>query len=418
MTHASFQPTLRQVLSSLQPPSGGAAIPGQTSSAGTAPDESAGGSFAGWLSQLEAAAPSVPAQAPAGTSTSDAPVPVAMNAEQSLPREDETGASGSPAIKPSKVGPKMGAAAKALSKDRVAPTRDLALAPSPIPVATLAAPQFVPSPPLPGNPSIATKPEPVPVAEVQQNATLTSPAGPASLLPAIHPASNLQVSSSSETAAVELESPAPAPPKGALGTALPFAALVPAPPSFASPAEAAHSAGTRSVTAAPAPSQQVAPALAQLSHSASGGQMTLRLNPGELGHVQVQIERAADGTASVHITAERPETLQLLVADQAQLHRTLDSAGVPHEGRTLSLALGNPELGGDSSGAAAGGSSGSFGDAQSGGQQNRPSSGGRSGTDPATSASTMSTSSLSDSATINAPATGPVWLRAGVDITA
>ncbi len=335
-------------------------------------------------------------------------------------RAGEAGVSGSPAVKEPKVGPKAGAAAKTLSKGQLPQVADPALTSPLTLVALIAAPQPAPFSPTPNTPPAAGKPELLPVADRQPNAPPISPAGTALQLPAMHPALNLQLPSSGETAAIELENTAPATPKGAPGNTLPFAPLTAAPLSLASSPETAHVAGARSAAAGPPPSQQVAPALAQLSHSASGGQLTLRLNPGELGHVQVQIDRAADGTASVHITAERPETLQLLVADQAQLHRTLDSAGVPHEGRTLSLALGNPEVGGDGSGAATGGSSGgSFTDAQSGGQQERPSSGGRTGTDPATSAPIMSTSLSSDPATnIIAPAIGPDWLRAGVDITA
>jgi flagellar hook-length control protein FliK len=84
--------------------------------------------------------------------------------------------------------------------------------------------------------------------------------------------------------------------------------------------------------------QQLAPALLSLTQGHGGAsQMTLRLNPAELGMVQVQIDRTAAGPASVAITAERPETLQMLRQDQPALQRTLDQAGVPAEGRTVSF---------------------------------------------------------------------------------
>ncbi len=72
---------------------------------------------------------------------------------------------------------------------------------------------------------------------------------------------------------------------------------------------------------------------------AGGQQVTVRLNPAELGMVQVRVDRDAAGVASVSVTAERPETLQTLVRDQAQLHRVLDAAGVPSVGRTLTFSL-------------------------------------------------------------------------------
>lgn len=159
------------------------------------------------------------------------------------------------------------------------------------------------------------------------------------------------------------------------------------------------------------PTQQVAPALVQLTHTANGGQLTLQLNPNELGRVHIQIDRAADGSANVQVTADRPETLQLLVADQAQLHHALDSAGLPQEGRTLSLNLAKPETstseGFNGGGASSGDNSAAGG--RSGGEQGRPSARGyvdgsatwADGTVSATSSSIVTTR-----------------LHAGVDITA
>jgi flagellar hook-length control protein FliK len=154
---------------------------------------------------------------------------------------------------------------------------------------------------------------------------------------------------------------------------------------------------------AQAPAHQIAPVLVQLGHNAGGGQVTLQLNPLELGKVQIQIDRGADGTAAVHVSAERPDTLQLLVADQAQLHQALNAAGVPSDGRTLSLSLSTPDQGGSgqASGDAGQGGANSQTGGQSGGQQNRASYGLGAGL---------------DSATDNGGTAS--WLRAGVDITA
>ena len=70
--------------------------------------------------------------------------------------------------------------------------------------------------------------------------------------------------------------------------------------------------------------------------------MTLHLAPAELGAVQIGIERAPDGPAKVSLLVERPETLLLLMRDQPALHRALDAAGLPAEGRTLHFGLAQP----------------------------------------------------------------------------
>jgi flagellar hook-length control protein FliK len=169
-----------------------------------------------------------------------------------------------------------------------------------------------------------------------------------------------------------------------------------------------------------APIRQVAAALVELMPATGGSAMTLRLNPEELGKVQIQIVPADDGSAAVHVAVERPETLRLLIADQQQLHLALDNAGVSQEGRTLTLTLSAPDVASSSVPASDNSSfSANSGfnnestrsDAGSGFSSNNGS-GGRQGggqwrqertpyadTDNVTSASTT-------------------WLRAGVDITA
>jgi len=67
--------------------------------------------------------------------------------------------------------------------------------------------------------------------------------------------------------------------------------------------------------------------------------LTIQLDPGELGRVQVHIERTPDGPARVELVVERPDTLLMLLRDQPQLHRALDLAGVPAADRTLQFQL-------------------------------------------------------------------------------
>ncbi len=65
----------------------------------------------------------------------------------------------------------------------------------------------------------------------------------------------------------------------------------------------------------------------------------MRLDPAELGQVRIQIDRPHDGAARVQITVERPETMTLLMRDTPSLQRTLDQAGIPADGRTLTFHL-------------------------------------------------------------------------------
>ena len=162
-----------------------------------------------------------------------------------------------------------------------------------------------------------------------------------------------------------------------------------------------------SAAAAPAdagPAAQLAPALVQLAHAGGGQQLTLRLDPAELGRVDIRIERAADGTATVQVLVDRPETLKLLQADQPHLQQALDRAGLPQEGRSLSLSLSLPDPGGAYPGA------GGFADGQSGGRQNRDL--------PQSAMQAAAAQTGWAAASDPSPTTGPVWRRAGINITA
>ena len=89
---------------------------------------------------------------------------------------------------------------------------------------------------------------------------------------------------------------------------------------------------------------QIAPALVQMGHAPDGAQrLTVRLEPPELGQVQVRIDRPPEAPARVEITVEKAETLTLLLRDQPQLQRALDQAGVPAEGRSVTFHVASPE---------------------------------------------------------------------------
>lgn len=69
-------------------------------------------------------------------------------------------------------------------------------------------------------------------------------------------------------------------------------------------------------------------------------QVTIRLDPAELGQVQLRIVNpGTDAPPLVEIAVERPETLRLLERDRPQLEQALDRAGIPNEGRVIHLTL-------------------------------------------------------------------------------
>ena len=92
------------------------------------------------------------------------------------------------------------------------------------------------------------------------------------------------------------------------------------------------------------PIDQIQPALVRILNSSDGVQsVTVRLQPPELGQVQIRVERNADGTAHINVTTERPDTLQLLQSDQPRLEQALDQAGVAAGGRNISFQVMSPD---------------------------------------------------------------------------
>lgn len=175
-------------------------------------------------------------------------------------------------------------------------------------------------------------------------------------------------------------------------------------------------------TASPA-AEQVSPALLTLAKTIDGSQqMTVRLQPVELGMVQVRIARAVSGETQIEITAEKTDTLLALERDQPQLHRTLDEAGIPAAGRTMTFHAAQPAPASASSNGSGSGSSqqgsatrGTAGNTDLGG-----SSGGRASY-PARKPNTYSSGRQSigsiESANANL-ATATKSYRVGLDITA
>jgi flagellar hook-length control protein FliK len=95
------------------------------------------------------------------------------------------------------------------------------------------------------------------------------------------------------------------------------------------------------VQVAPQPTPNL-PALAiEISAKSQAGakQFDIRLDPPELGHVEVRLSIDATGKASAHLTADQPQTLDLLRKDSTSLTQALRDAGlnVSQDGLNFSL---------------------------------------------------------------------------------
>lgn len=100
----------------------------------------------------------------------------------------------------------------------------------------------------------------------------------------------------------------------------------------------------------------------KLAGTAAGGgdRVTIRLNPEELGKVDVKLELGRDGLVRATISAEKPETLDMLQRDSRALEKALQEAGLKTDQGSLSFDLrggnGQPQGNGDREPALAGSS--------------------------------------------------------------
>ncbi len=171
--------------------------------------------------------------------------------------------------------------------------------------------------------------------------------------------------------------------------------------------------------------EQVAPAIFTLAKTADGNQqMTVRLQPEELGMVQVRIARAASGATQIEVTAEKPDTLLAMQRDQPQLHHTLDEAGIPAAGRTITFHVAPPaQTSGGNLGSSSGTSQQNAGSRWSGGNMDGGGGGGGGGRDnhhARPSSGYFSARQIIDPAESAAAtlATATKTYRVGLDITA
>jgi flagellar hook-length control protein FliK len=68
-------------------------------------------------------------------------------------------------------------------------------------------------------------------------------------------------------------------------------------------------------------------------------QFDIRLDPPELGRIDVRLGVDSNGQVTSHVTADRPETLSLLQSQQPQLERALEQAGLKTADNGLQFSL-------------------------------------------------------------------------------
>jgi flagellar hook-length control protein FliK len=112
---------------------------------------------------------------------------------------------------------------------------------------------------------------------------------------------------------------------------------------------AAVAAATGNASAgAAAPSEQVAVEIHK-GIAAGKDSITIKLNPAELGKIDVKMELSDDGTLRATIAVEKAETLDLLQKDARGLERALQNAGLQADSGSLNFSL-RGEGGGNSNG--------------------------------------------------------------------
>jgi len=102
--------------------------------------------------------------------------------------------------------------------------------------------------------------------------------------------------------------------------------------------------GAAQQAATPRPSVPAAPAAQVAVHIARAfddgvRRLEVRLNPAELGRVEVKLDVANDGRVIAVVSAERQETLDLLQRDSRSLERGLQDAGIRADSGSLNFTL-------------------------------------------------------------------------------
>lgn len=109
----------------------------------------------------------------------------------------------------------------------------------------------------------------------------------------------------------------------------------------AAPTTTPAAASQLTATAATGAAVPVSGLAMEIAASARSGKtrFEIRLDPAELGRIDVRIDVDRHGQVTSHLTVERPETLQMLRQDSNQLQRALDNAGLSTGNGGLQFSL-------------------------------------------------------------------------------
>jgi flagellar hook-length control protein FliK len=110
------------------------------------------------------------------------------------------------------------------------------------------------------------------------------------------------------------------------------------------------------ITASPAAASEPAVPLAGLAVAiasraqAGASQFDIRLDPPELGRIDVRLDVDGSGQVRTHVTVDRADTLQLLQSQQPQLERALEQAGLKTVDNGLQFTLRDQSFAGQNGG--------------------------------------------------------------------
>jgi flagellar hook-length control protein FliK len=120
-----------------------------------------------------------------------------------------------------------------------------------------------------------------------------------------------------------------------------------------SPATTPSASGSLGVTAAtpnaPVPLSGLALEIAASARSGKS-RFEIRLDPADLGRIDVRIDVDRNGKVTSHLTVEKPETLSLLRQDAHQLQQALNDAGLKTDSGGLQFSLRDQSSSGQNSG--------------------------------------------------------------------
>jgi flagellar hook-length control protein FliK len=123
-------------------------------------------------------------------------------------------------------------------------------------------------------------------------------------------------------------------------------------PQLNAPAAVAAPATAFNVTAATNGPVPVSGLALEIAASVKSGKsrFEIRLDPADLGRIDVRIDIDRNGQVTSHLTVEKPETLSMLRQDAPQLQRALDDAGLKTGNGGLQFSLRDQSSSGQNSG--------------------------------------------------------------------